>query len=592
MQTGNLDGQGIAELQNYKFQNLSSAPTTNLYKGRFYFNTTDNTLYVYDGTQWMDALKQGLVYTEGDGIDITNQVISIDVATGANAGNVSLSATSNGLAGSVAAATTSAAGVIEIATDTEAAAGTDTSRAVTPKQLAGKVDKLATAPTAGTYPKVTINGDGLVTSGESLSASDIPNLTLSKITDVTATATEVNVLDGITASTTELNYVDGVTSNIQTQLDGKVDELTTKPTAGTYTKVTINNEGQVTNGAALSATDIPNLTLSKISDVTASANEVNVLDGITASTTELNYVDGVTSNIQTQLDNKLAKKPDGTNDLIDSNNKVTLGYLPDVVLGQMLYAGTFVPSTAVATLSDNAKAKLGTSSDTITLTNNTTAITGYTDNEGNYYLAEADGTFASIDFLTGDWLVSTGSSWKKIDNTDAVTGVKGAAETNYRIGNVNITADNVLPAQASNNGKFLTTDGTNCSWGTVPDTLPSQTGNNGKFLTTNGTTPSWAEVDAFPVQTGNNGKFLTTDGSEVSWSTAVTPSGTQTLTNKTINADNNTISNLTTSNLKSGVLQTTIRDTATASDTAISTEKAIATALAGKSTVTFVDWTA
>ena len=36
--------------------------------------------------------------------------------------------------------------------------------------------------------------------------------------------------------------------------------------------------------------------------VTASASELNVLDGITASTAELNYTDGVTSNIQDQLD--------------------------------------------------------------------------------------------------------------------------------------------------------------------------------------------------------------------------------------------------------------------------------------------------
>lgn len=38
---------------------------------------------------------------------------------------------------------------------------------------------------------------------------------------LTATASEINVLDGITATVTELNYVDGVTSNIQTQLNGK-----------------------------------------------------------------------------------------------------------------------------------------------------------------------------------------------------------------------------------------------------------------------------------------------------------------------------------------------------------------------------------
>lgn len=79
-----LDLLGISELQNAVIQNLPSAPTTNLTKGRFYFNTTDNTLYVYNGTAWMDALGQGSSYSEGDGIDITNSVISIDnTVTGA-----------------------------------------------------------------------------------------------------------------------------------------------------------------------------------------------------------------------------------------------------------------------------------------------------------------------------------------------------------------------------------------------------------------------------------------------------------------------------------------------------------------------------
>lgn len=38
---------------------------------------------------------------------------------------------------------------------------------------------------------------------------------------ITATAAELNKMDGVTATTAELNYVDGVTSNIQTQLNGK-----------------------------------------------------------------------------------------------------------------------------------------------------------------------------------------------------------------------------------------------------------------------------------------------------------------------------------------------------------------------------------
>ncbi len=55
-------------------------------------------------------------------------------------------------------------------------------------------------------------------------------------TDVTASAAEVNLLDGVTASTAEINYIDGVTSAIQTQLDGKQAsdaDLTTLATAFT-----------------------------------------------------------------------------------------------------------------------------------------------------------------------------------------------------------------------------------------------------------------------------------------------------------------------------------------------------------------------
>jgi len=56
------------------------------------------------------------------------------------------------------------------------------------------------------------------------------------------------------------------------------------------------------------------------------------------------------------------------------------------------------------------------------------------------------------------------------------------------------TADQVLPAQGIHSGKFLTTNGTISSWGTVSETtvLPSQTSNGNKVLTTNGTSSQWS----------------------------------------------------------------------------------------------------
>ena len=84
----------------------------------------------------------------------------------------------------------------------------------------------------------------------------------------------------ITATAEELNYVDGVTSNIQAQIDAL--------------------------GTVSSLEDL---------GVTATAAEVNVLDGITATTAELNYTDGVTSNIQTQLDAKVGASYTGDVDI-------------------------------------------------------------------------------------------------------------------------------------------------------------------------------------------------------------------------------------------------------------------------------------
>jgi hypothetical protein len=50
-----------------------------------------------------------------------------------------------------------------------------------------------------------------------------------------------------------------------------------------------------------------------------------------------------------------------------------------------------------------------------------------------------------------------------------------------------------------------------------PDGLPTQTDNEGKYLTTDGTDAFWETVDALPDQTGNEGKYLTTDGTDPEW---------------------------------------------------------------------------
>ena len=165
------------QVLNVRLQNLATSPTAKI--GKIYFNTAENAFkgFLNDGTE----VNLGNNYTFSTGLeeDTSTHTVTLKIASASQLGgviegtNVSISATGEI---SVANASTSGKGVIEIATDTEVATGTDTTRAVTPKQLAGKVSKLATAPTAGTKCKITYDTKGLVTAGDDLSASDIPDL--------------------------------------------------------------------------------------------------------------------------------------------------------------------------------------------------------------------------------------------------------------------------------------------------------------------------------------------------------------------------------------------------------------------------------
>ena len=103
-----------------------------------------------------------------------------------------------------------------------------------------------TAKSSGLY-KVTVDAQGHVSATSPVTKSDITALgipgqdtnttyTLGSF-GITATAAEINKLDGLTATTAELNYVDGVTSNIQTQLNGK------SPTTHSHSAATTSANG-------------------------------------------------------------------------------------------------------------------------------------------------------------------------------------------------------------------------------------------------------------------------------------------------------------------------------------------------------------
>ena len=100
---------------------------------------------------------------------------------------------------------------------------------------------------------------------------------------VTTTAGELNILDGVTATSTELNYLDittlGTSENSKAVTQTAGGAITIGATSGDQT-IDIASHDLVDGGLKLAGTL-----------VTASAAEINKLDGVTASTTELNYND-------------------------------------------------------------------------------------------------------------------------------------------------------------------------------------------------------------------------------------------------------------------------------------------------------------
>lgn len=105
-----------------------------------------------------------------------------------------------------------------------------------------------------------------------------------------------------------------------------------------------------------------------------------------------------------------------------SNGKILASQLPDYILGQVMYGGVINSgdsSNINVQTSINYQNKYNVSQ---TATINKYQFWGQT---GVYFISGANGTFFDIEVKVGDWLISTGSSVAKVDNTDAVSSVAG-----------------------------------------------------------------------------------------------------------------------------------------------------------------------
>ena len=382
----NLDLQKN-EIQNFRVQNLAAAPS-NPVVGQHYYNTTDNTEYVWNGTKWIDALSQG-DYTFTNGIVEEGRTVGLTAATSESIGGVIIGSNidvNNGTI-SVKDATNAQKGLIQLATDAEATAGENETKAINAKQLATAIDgdieltdlsidagstnyltynntngkfgaKVDTAPTENSTNLITSGGvfanevsavQAKAETTDTIQVTKAGTTTDIKISKVeaavladTATAdadgnvikttyaTKAEVADNITlndlSATGPITYdnTTGVISanydvvptansnnlvksgDIKTALDGVTNNAvknvalksettdTLVVTKGDDTSADIKI-AKVDEAATLTGVTASAAELNILDGATLDVNELNVLDGITATTAELNILDGVTA---------------------------------------------------------------------------------------------------------------------------------------------------------------------------------------------------------------------------------------------------------------------------------------------------------
>lgn len=133
---------------------------------------------------------------------------------------------------------------------------------------------------------------------------------------------------------------------------------------------------------------------------------------------------------QQYVDPLLAKKAD-----IGDDDKILTKHLPDYILGQLMFGGFLSSATGIGA---NSVGTIAPTTDfgsrfpnITTIKNNDTDKKAY---KGVYFIVQpsvagTSVTFAGETFHTGDWVLSTGASWSKVDNTDAVSSVAGLTGT-------------------------------------------------------------------------------------------------------------------------------------------------------------------
>ena len=272
-----------------------------LIDGALFFDTTNNVTKVYNlgTTSWLRTTPTSVEQT-----NINALAASAVIADMAILGTADVVNDMNILA------------TADVVTDMNVLATADV---VTDMNVLGTADVVNDMNVLGTSATVTamnlLGTSAVVTDMSILGTADVVNDM--NVLGTSANVTAMNVL-GTADNVTAMSNVSGSITNVNTVATniasvnsfGETYRIASSDPASSLNEGdlvfnTTSNKVRVYNGSAWQdvAPVATSLTVSQISDLTANATELNVLDGIpgTLTATEIGYLDGVTSSVQTQL---------------------------------------------------------------------------------------------------------------------------------------------------------------------------------------------------------------------------------------------------------------------------------------------------
>lgn len=289
------------ELLNARIQNLGSAPSSPV-SGQVYYDTSDNTLYFYNGTQWIptsgsaDVIQDLIGSSVSGGVGLTSTYDNASGITTIDLDDTSVTPGSYGSSTEIPTFTVdaqgrlTAAGSSTISTDLNISSdsGSDTISLLTETLTVSGGEGIDTSVSGNT---ITISAEDATSSNKGVASFDStdfsvtnghvslakdPVITLSG--DVAGSATMTNLGDVTITTTVQPNSValgTDTTGNYIATITGTANEITVSGSGSESAAVTIGLPDDVTVAG--------NLTVNGNLDVQGSINSI--------STTEVNIVD-------------------------------------------------------------------------------------------------------------------------------------------------------------------------------------------------------------------------------------------------------------------------------------------------------------